>query len=100
MGDNPDNPQGFTEELKRICQGRCGDMGEPACWELPQMVEPCELITPCDDCLSEIKMPVAQEFASLEAGLRGIKATPGEGHGYNLGRATRGRKRRERGEAP
>lgn len=45
------NPQGFTPELEEICEGICGDLGEPACWRLPSMIEPCEHITPCPECL-------------------------------------------------
>jgi hypothetical protein len=50
-----DNPQGFNAELERICQGRCGEFGEPACWRLPDLVEPCETITPCAECLADLE---------------------------------------------
>lgn len=48
------NPQGFTDQLKTICEQRCADAaGEPPCWRLPEMIEPCEHITPCAECLSD-----------------------------------------------
>ena len=50
-----ENPTGFNDELRRVCAGRCGDFGEPACYLLPELVEPCEAITPCADCLADIK---------------------------------------------
>ena len=48
------NPVGFTPELEAICSDICGDMGEPACWRLPKLVQPCEIITPCAQCLALI----------------------------------------------
>lgn len=56
MSDAVQNPQGFTPELMTVCQGTCGDFGEPPCWELPSLVDPCELITPCAECLASIPM--------------------------------------------
>ena len=55
MTDNAtENPQGFTDTLKTICAGRCGDYGEPPCWKLPELVEPCEIIEPCAECLAMV----------------------------------------------
>lgn len=48
------NPEGFTDQLKDICERRCADdAGEPPCWQLPELVDPCEHITPCADCLTD-----------------------------------------------
>lgn len=47
------NPEGFTAELERICAERCAEFGDPACWRLPELVEPCEHVTPCDECLAD-----------------------------------------------
>lgn len=47
------NPSGFTPKLMAICAERCADpFCEPPCWKLPQLVQPCEQITPCDECLA------------------------------------------------
>ena len=46
------NPQGFTKELKAICRENCAMIGDPPCWELPELSQPCEHITPCSDCLA------------------------------------------------
>ena len=53
----PDNPQGFTPELMERCRDHCAVYGEPPCWKLPELVDPCEIITPCDDCLSGKENP-------------------------------------------
>lgn len=61
--DDPEpvkNPDGFTEELKAICAARCDDeAGEPPCYQLPELVEPCEHITPCAECKAEAKARAA-----------------------------------------
>lgn len=49
-----DNPTGFTPELLEACQERCASVGDPACWRLPELVEPCEHITPCQECMDEV----------------------------------------------
>ena len=49
-----DNPEGFTNEIEVICERRCAEIGDTACWLLPSLVEPCEHITPCAECLSEL----------------------------------------------
>ncbi len=46
------SPAGFTNELRELCRERCAQYGEPPCWTLPDIVEPCEHITPCEDCLN------------------------------------------------
>jgi len=54
------NPEGFTEEMKAICAARCDDeAGEPPCYQLPELVEPCEHITPCAECKAEAKARAA-----------------------------------------
>lgn len=50
-----DNPEGFTPELERICEDTCAEFGDPACWRLPDVVEPCEHNTPCDECLAKLR---------------------------------------------
>lgn len=50
------NPEGFTQELQDICEKRCAETaGEPPCWKLPEITEPCEHITPCEECLADMK---------------------------------------------
>ncbi len=49
-----DKPRGFTPALKEICRDTCGAMGEPPCWKLPDLVQPCEQITPCYQCLAKL----------------------------------------------
>jgi hypothetical protein len=46
------NPQGFTDRLEDICEARCAEVGDPACWRLPKLVE-CKHITPCAECLAD-----------------------------------------------
>lgn len=48
----PENPSGFTAELRALCLERCAAYGDPACWRLPSLVTPCEPITPCAECLA------------------------------------------------
>ena len=48
--------KGFNEGLRDICAGRCADIGDPPCWKLPELCEPCEEITPCAVCLVELEM--------------------------------------------
>jgi len=48
-----DNPQGFTDQLERICSERCAEFGDQACWRLPELVDPCEQVTPCAECLAD-----------------------------------------------
>lgn len=50
-----DNPRGFTPALETLCRERCAECGDPPCWRLPELVEPCELIEPCPECLAELK---------------------------------------------
>ncbi len=52
------NPEGFTDLHKQVCEGRCGQNGESPCYRLPEMVEPCEHITPCAECQAEVEMLV------------------------------------------
>lgn len=47
-----DNPTGFTEEIRALCRENCAQLGEPPCWELPELVQPCQKIMPCQECLS------------------------------------------------
>jgi len=51
--DTP-NPEGFTEALMRACRERCAAVGDMPCWILPELVQPCEHITPCEECLREV----------------------------------------------
>ena len=50
-----ENPQGFTDELRNICADTCAEFGDPPCWKLPALVSPCEHITPCKECLAQVK---------------------------------------------
>lgn len=47
-----ENPSGFTDAMKARCAEECAQYGDPPCWKLPELVEPCEHITPCEDCLA------------------------------------------------
>jgi hypothetical protein len=59
------NPEGFTDELKELCESRCENAyGEPPCWKLPELTDPCEHITPCEECLED----AAYEAAKKEGG--------------------------------
>lgn len=50
---NDANPANFTPELETICAYRCAVTGDPPCWRLPDLVDPCEQITPCKDCVAQ-----------------------------------------------
>jgi hypothetical protein len=43
----------WTDEVKARCAGRCGDMGEPPCYELPRLTSDAAgtAILPCETCL-------------------------------------------------
>jgi len=55
------NPEGFTEQIERICEETCADFGDPPCWMLPDLVEPCGQVTPCDECLAAVKAKEPKE---------------------------------------
>lgn len=55
------NPTGFTEELRGRCRDRCAFYGDPPCWRLPELVDPCELIAPCQDCIDNQPNPEEEE---------------------------------------
>lgn len=48
-----ENPDGFDDQLREICREDCAEFGDPPCWMLPELVQPCEHITPCDGCLAK-----------------------------------------------
>ena len=48
------NPEGFTDALEDACARRCAEVGDPPFWQMPELCEPCEHVTPCDDCLAEV----------------------------------------------
>lgn len=55
--------EGFTEQLKRICQDTCADeYGEPPCWDLPNRssMNDGETIGPCRECLREAERETAR----------------------------------------
>ena len=43
--------RGFTPAIKSICLETCAAMGEPPCWRAPELVQPCEEVTPCQECI-------------------------------------------------
>lgn len=49
------NPEGFTPEIESICAEVCAEFGDPPCWRLPELVQPCEPIKPCKECLAELQ---------------------------------------------
>lgn len=53
----------WTEPMKVLCRGRCGDVGDPPCWELPRLSSDCATVSPCEEC-------TADRIAALEAELR------------------------------
>ncbi len=55
------NPEGFSAAIEAICERRCASMGDPACWKLPDLVEPCEHITPCPECLAELEIAMTND---------------------------------------
>lgn len=50
------NPDGFTALHKQVCEIKCAEYGDPACWRLPDLADPCEHITPCEECQAEVEM--------------------------------------------
>lgn len=57
------NPSGFDEALRLRCAARCAFYGDPPCWRLPELVEPCEQITPCEECLEDRPNPDKEEIS-------------------------------------
>lgn len=51
------NPAEFNDALRAICQDTCAAFGEPACWRLPDLVDPCDQVTPCEACLAFVASP-------------------------------------------
>lgn len=44
----------WTEARRAACAGRCGDMGEHACWQLPQMTSDMKTMPhPCKECIAD-----------------------------------------------
>ena len=51
-----DMPPGFEDaDLRSICEGRCGDFGDPPCWRLPSLSSDCRAdeMGPCAECLRD-----------------------------------------------
>lgn len=64
MTDVP-NPFGFSDGLRDQCRETCAEYGDPPCFMLPELCDPCDHITPCEECL-------AAAIAELVEGLRGL----------------------------
>ncbi len=43
----------WNADTREVCRGRCGDRGEPPCWELQELTSPAPDAQPCLDCLIE-----------------------------------------------
>lgn len=58
----------FTDEkLRSACQDRCGEYGDPACYELIERAlrgtaDPADDIKPCGECLRDIGIEPGDEF--------------------------------------
>ena len=70
MTDAP-NPFGFTDGLRDQCRETCAEYGDPPCFMLPELCDPCDHITPCEECL-------AAAIAELVEGLQRIRAATEE----------------------
>lgn len=48
-------PPEWTNELKARCCGRCGEVGDPPCWRLPELTSDAvaEEIHPCTACIND-----------------------------------------------
>ena len=43
----------WTDELRAVCERKCGDFGDPPCWRLTRnTVDQPIIIDPCEECLS------------------------------------------------
>lgn len=51
MTDAP-NPTGFSDGLRNLCRKTCAECFDPPCFMLPELCEPCDHITPCEECLT------------------------------------------------
>ncbi|MBF9050608.1 hypothetical protein GTF97_08175 [Roseobacter sp. HKCCD8767] len=71
------NPIGFDDRLLAICAAACAEFGDPPCWQLPDLVDPCEPIAPCANCLALAADNAAKdaEIARLKGGLTTIHAS-------------------------
>ena len=45
--------EGFDDELKDVCRYVCAEVGDPPCWQLPDLTSDADdqVFTPCDACL-------------------------------------------------
>ncbi len=62
-----DNPSGFTDTTRAICAESNAAMGEPPCRKLPDLVQPCQHITPCVDCLRAERDQLQSEIDAAPA---------------------------------
>jgi hypothetical protein len=46
------NPTGFSDGLRNLCRETCAEYGDPPCFMLPKLCDPCDHITPCEECLT------------------------------------------------
>lgn len=62
----------WTDELKKACEGRCGDMGDPPCYRLPDLTSDAPRdIGPCLECQGWKPIETARTKQSI------IGRTPG-----------------------
>ena len=47
--------EGFTDELRERCRNSCAAVGDPPCWQLPDLTSDCDgqVIKPCTECLDQ-----------------------------------------------
>lgn len=74
MANEPKNPDGFTPQLEGICRNRCAEFGDPPCWTLPELVQPCEQITPCAECIADVALTLSAASEDAPVG-----STPPQG---------------------
>lgn len=55
--------EGFDDELREICRNSCGDVGDPPCWQLPEITSDCDdkVIRPCEQCLITLNVKFGRE---------------------------------------
>jgi hypothetical protein len=49
----PNTTTAWTPAIKARCADLCGDVGDPPCWDLPNLTSDCPPdIQPCAECLA------------------------------------------------
>lgn len=60
----------IDNQLRSVCQDRCGEMGDPACYEIDDRSD--IPWTPCSECLAELGLPIPPQPQDPNAAIRNL----------------------------